>query len=57
MDSKSVAQERLIAAFIEGADAMKIELRGYGLTETERAEIKAEALTIYGLPQTETVAA
>ena len=40
-------QERQIAAFIRGADLEMIEVRGYALTETERAEIEQDANEIY----------
>jgi hypothetical protein len=40
-------QERQIAAFIRGADLEMIEVRGYALTETERAEIEHDANEIY----------
>ena len=46
----SVAQtieERQIQAFVRGADEEMIEVRGYGLTETERAETEANAREIY----------
>ena len=40
-------QERLVAAFVRGADEELMEVRGYGLTETERAETETEAHEIF----------
>ena len=51
MDSKSVAETRTegeIAAFMAGVEAELIEIRGRGMTISERAEYRAEAVAIYG---------
>ena len=42
-------RERLVAAFMRGADEEMIEIRGYGLTKTERAETETEAHKIYSV--------
>ncbi len=50
MIETSVAQtikDRQIEAFVRGADEAMIEARGYGLTDSERVETEAEAVTIY----------
>lgn len=47
MDVKSIS-EREIAAFMAGAEAETLELRGYPLSETERAELLEEAAALYG---------
>ena len=50
MDSISVAEgrtERMIRAFMEGVEAELLEIRGRGLTVTERVEYEAEAVAIY----------
>lgn len=49
MDVKSIS-EREIAAYVAGYEEETLELRGYGLSADERAEITAEAVTIYGEP-------
>lgn len=51
MDSTSVAEgrtERMIRAFMEGVEAELLEIRGRGLTATEREEYEVEATAIYG---------
>jgi hypothetical protein len=45
--SRGTLQERQIAAFIRGADEEMIDLCGYGLTDSERAEIEQEAIEVY----------
>ena len=47
MDEFSLA-DREMAAFMAGAEAEMVELRGYGLTADERAETLEEAVAIYG---------
>ena len=41
-------RERLIEAFMRGAEEEMIEIRGYGLRPEERVEFEAEAAAIYG---------
>ena len=41
-------RERLIEAFVLGAEEEMVEIRGYGLRPEERAEFEAEAIAIYG---------
>ncbi|MDQ3703976.1 MAG: hypothetical protein M3437_01925 [Chloroflexota bacterium] len=45
--AQETVQERQIRAFVRGANLEMIEVRGYGLTETERAEIEQDAIEIY----------
>ncbi len=40
-------EQRQTVAFVRGADEAMIEGRGYGLTNSERAEVEAEAREIY----------
>jgi hypothetical protein len=40
-------EQRQAEAFVRGADEAMIEARGYGLTNSERAEVEAEARGIY----------
>lgn len=52
---ESVANERRVReierrAYIEGADSGLIEVRGYGLTDYERAQVEAEAAALYPEP-------
>lgn len=43
--------ERLIRAFMAGAEAELLEVRGRGLSISGRAEYEAEAVAIYGEPE------
>jgi|GEM_PF-3862576 hypothetical protein len=40
-------EAKQIRAYIEGCEERTMELRGYGLTTTERAEVEAEAHELY----------
>lgn len=56
MDTTIVAEslsERMIRAYMEGAESGMVEVRGYGLTPDEREAAERKALSLYG----ETVAA
>lgn len=58
MDTTTIAHaeslsERMIAAFMEGAEAEMIALRGYGLTAEERENAEREAISLYGGPEIE----
>ena len=53
MDTRSIA-EREIAAYVRGFEEETREIRGYGLSEAERAEVELEAHAIYGAPPLET---
>ncbi len=58
MIEQSVAEsraERLVRAYLEGAESGMVDIRGYGLTVEERAEMEAEAIALYG--KTEVAAA
>lgn len=65
VDSTSVAEterqrrqrERLRAAFMDGAEAGMVELRGYGLTVSEREEAETLADGLYGAPEISEMAA
>ncbi len=51
MDTMIVAEsrtERMIRAFMEGAESGMVEVRGYGLTAEEREEARREAVALYG---------
>lgn len=51
MDSVSVAEsraERMIAACMKGAESGMIEVRGDGLTASEREEAERTARDLYG---------
>lgn len=54
MDTATIA-DREIMAFVAGAEERTTEIRGYGLTEAERAEVEAEAAALYA--ESETAAA
>lgn len=57
MDVKSIS-EREIAAYVAGFEETTLAIRGYGLYPDERAELLAEAVAIYGEPESvEAVAA
>ncbi len=50
MIETSVAQsieERQIQAFVRGAELKMIEVRGYGLTDSERIEIEQDAIELF----------
>ncbi len=51
MIETTVQQETIeakqISAYIQGCEERTIELRGYGLTTTERDEVEAEARELY----------
>lgn len=40
--------ERLIRAYMEGAESGMVEVRGYGLTASEREEAELTARALYG---------
>lgn len=40
--------QRMIRAYMEGAERGMVEIRGYGLTENERLEAGALAARLYG---------
>lgn len=40
--------KRMIAAYMEGAESGMLEVRGYGLTSTEREEAEKMAVAFYG---------
>ncbi len=40
-------EAKQIRAYIQGCEERTIELRGYGLTTTERDEVEQDASTIY----------
>jgi alpha-D-ribose 1-methylphosphonate 5-triphosphate synthase subunit PhnI len=42
--------ERMIRSFMEGAESGMVEVRGYGLTASEREEAKLMARALYGNP-------
>jgi hypothetical protein len=44
---KVTLADRLIAAYVQGADEQMQEIRGYGLDEDEREEIEREAQRLY----------
>lgn len=51
MIEQSVAEsrtERLVRAYMEGAESGMVDVRGYGLTAIERVEMEAEAAALYG---------
>jgi len=59
MGTQSVAEskaERMIRAFMAGADRQMVAICGYGLTVEERAELELGAAAIYS-EAVETVAA
>lgn len=43
--------ERMIAAYMDGAETGMIEVRGYGLTPDERADAERVARDLYGEPE------
>lgn len=49
--------ERMIRAFMEGAESGMIEARGYGLRPDEREAAEREAIALYGECDAETGAA
>ncbi len=54
MDTMIVAEtlsERMIRAYMDGAESGMIEVRGYGLTATEREEAELTAHSLYGEPE------
>lgn len=54
MDTMIVAEtlsERLIRSYMEGAESGMVEVRGYGLTASERADAEREAISLYGTPK------
>jgi hypothetical protein len=51
---QSVAEsraERLVRAYMEGAESGMVEVRGYGLTAEEREAAEAQAQALYGGPE------
>lgn len=50
MDTAIVAEtlsERLVPSYLEGAESGMVEVRGYGLTATEREEAELTAHALY----------
>lgn len=47
IQERQLLASRLVQAFLRGADEEMIEVRGYGLTQTERAETEHDAIEIY----------
>lgn len=43
--------ERMIAAYMEGAETGMVEARGYGLSPDERADAEKMARALYGEPE------
>ncbi|WP_047864508.1 hypothetical protein [Rubrobacter aplysinae] len=41
-------EQRLIRAYLEGAESGMVEARGYGLTEDERRDAERQAHALYG---------
>lgn len=59
MSVASTLSERLIRAYMDGAESGMVEVRGYGLTASEREEAELTARALYGEPggEPESVAA
>lgn len=54
MDKSTIAEtttERMIRSFMEGAESGMVEVRGYGLTASEREDAEREARALYGEPE------
>lgn len=54
MIEQSVAEsraERLVRAYMEGAESGMVEVRGYGLTAEEREAAETQARALYGEPE------